>query len=378
MTSIIVTTVHGTWARSTAWIGESSILFHALRTQVANPIVPDKFLWSGNNNHEDRHLAALALHEHCLRVRARHGQQMHVIIAHSHGGNVVQYARKLSGLDQHVDLFIFLGTPFLTFRRNRHIHTLIATFRMFELPLLMFCFENYFLFISIALKRISDNYVSVAFASLVLLLITVFTFYVGFELNRQRTTARTKFRQIIRYIAAFEEPKSDPKCRVITHIFDEPYLYLQLLIWFNNALEFVYATLHWIIRRRNGITVLFVFWLIIHGRIEPLFFAFIVIVVFYLLFVIVLAFGFFITSVGLRNNPWGLGRETFVTGLLYKIAISRDPFVTANSRDQSLIIRKLTMPLFHSIYYRDDGCIHAIARWINESILSSEKSEPAA
>jgi hypothetical protein len=326
--SIVVTIVHGTWARDAKWGDEGSPLLNALHKEVTVPIEADKFVWSGDNNHQDRHLAALALYEYCVEAKARNGNKRHVIIAHSHGGNVVQYARSLSKLDQYIDLYVFLGTPFLKFQRNKHILALMAAFRLFAFVILKISFMCFFMLVVAALvSRTTTNYPITAIGVFVLLTVIGSTFYVALRLKRQMTSSHDMMRQIVRYIIAFEEPKSDMKSRIITHIFDEPFLYLQFLTWCNRVLEFVYATLHWIIRARNGIGVIMAFVLAgaFMGGVDKFIIAASIALaaslVFYVLIVIVLAFAFFLTSSGLRNNPLGLGRETFMTGLLYNISI---------------------------------------------------------
>ena len=378
MTALLVTTVHGTWASDTAWAQQSSPLFVALGALTNFEIVPSNFVWSGNNNHQDRQVAAQALYDHCVRLRDRHGNVRHVIISHSHGGNVVQYGRRLTDLDQYADLFIFLGTPFLTFQKNRQVFKLFAAFRMSAVAILILGASLLFLFTAIALKNFHENRWAILVAASLLVLFLCVTIYVSANLNRQTEHVRSLVRQTVRYLAAYDEPVDDPKSRVMMHIFDEPYLYLRILILCNKMLEALYAVMHFVLRYRNGITVVLVFVLALQlskgdvaSFVTTAFGSIAVGFTVYLITGLILALAFLATSAGLRNNPLGLGRETFMTGLIYKIRLARVPLKSMGS-SQTMTVKMLARPLFHSIYYRDPHCTSTISRWINEATSLKE------
>jgi hypothetical protein len=114
----VVTLVHGTFARRAAWPKEGSRLRHAVCEKLAPAsVVFAPFTWSGGNSHRDRVRGGLALRRF-LRDRAgEHPWARHLIIAHSHGGNVALYGlrgRNFSGETKgNLAGIICLGTPFI-------------------------------------------------------------------------------------------------------------------------------------------------------------------------------------------------------------------------------------------------------------------------
>ena len=110
VTPVVVTLIHGTWARRARWTDRSSPLSQAL---LQIPHVRDivRFEWSGRNSHWARIKAAKRLAEHHETVTHKHPGCRHYVIAHSHGGNVALYAcrwyrKTIGGI-------ACLSTPFL-------------------------------------------------------------------------------------------------------------------------------------------------------------------------------------------------------------------------------------------------------------------------
>lgn len=112
----VVTLVHGTWAGEAEWTKDGSILRTVLENELrghggvefAQPLC-----WTGDNNHEARLRAAELLYDR-LQAPIR-DDQIPVVIAHSHAGNITL---KVMGLSQRLcerTIVIALATPFLRF-----------------------------------------------------------------------------------------------------------------------------------------------------------------------------------------------------------------------------------------------------------------------
>lgn len=113
---VVVTLVHGTFARGTAWVQEGSVLRQWITQSVerdANRVIFDIFEWSGQNSHRARVKAGYELAEHIRHIRKHHPNCRHFIVAHSHGGNVALLAQKHLPEDQHALGIATLGTPFV-------------------------------------------------------------------------------------------------------------------------------------------------------------------------------------------------------------------------------------------------------------------------
>lgn len=73
-------------------------------------VTVERFEWSGRNTHRARVRAAMALASRIEQI----GDEIVVIVAHSHGGNVALAAARLAPLTDRARALVALGTPFLT------------------------------------------------------------------------------------------------------------------------------------------------------------------------------------------------------------------------------------------------------------------------
>ena len=111
---IVVTLVHGTWARRTTWIFPDSPLCRTLLRAADAPVLFQRFTWSGRNSISARRGAADALAAHLHRLIAQWPNAGHYVVGHSHGGNVAFQALADPVLNGRIDGLICLSTPFLT------------------------------------------------------------------------------------------------------------------------------------------------------------------------------------------------------------------------------------------------------------------------
>ena len=115
-TPIVVTLVHGTFAKDAEWVQEGSTLRGEIASALGDhgcEVVFDVFKWSGRNSHKARIKAGYQLADHIRELKKRYPISKHFIVAHSHGGNVALFAHKHLEDEQHVLGIATLGTPFI-------------------------------------------------------------------------------------------------------------------------------------------------------------------------------------------------------------------------------------------------------------------------
>jgi hypothetical protein len=121
---IVLTLVHGTWARGAAWTRPESPFRIMIQDELcglgaASVTVISDFEWSGLNRHEDRREAALALQCKLKTVLAGRPNAFHFLIGHSHGGNIILRAiLRWPRLQETLCGAICIATPFLRFRQQ--------------------------------------------------------------------------------------------------------------------------------------------------------------------------------------------------------------------------------------------------------------------
>src|SRR5687768_15308649 len=87
---VIVTCIHGTWARGSRWPDLEKSLTAALRH--CGPVEFKYFEWSGRNSVRARTQAVAELRRFLLQELRRSPGARHVVIAHSHGANIALHA----------------------------------------------------------------------------------------------------------------------------------------------------------------------------------------------------------------------------------------------------------------------------------------------
>lgn len=113
---VIVTLIHGTWAKGARWTDPDSGFCQELRARVPGLKEILVFRWSGRNSHRAREVAAERLREFVKDIAKRFPNARHYLVAHSHGGTVVQYACQLGGLTNRIAGVACLSTPFIARR----------------------------------------------------------------------------------------------------------------------------------------------------------------------------------------------------------------------------------------------------------------------
>jgi hypothetical protein len=110
---VVVTLVHGTFARRADWTTESSPLCRTIRETMREPVRFEQFLWSGWNTVTSRRKAVERLISHLARLQTRWPQARHFVVGHSHGGNIAFQAMRDKAVEARIAGVVCLSTPFL-------------------------------------------------------------------------------------------------------------------------------------------------------------------------------------------------------------------------------------------------------------------------
>jgi len=117
-TDVVITVVHGTFARAATWTQPESAFQLELLRHLRVRTVFRRFEWSGDNSHQARIDAGVALARHLDEIDRECSGCPQAVIAHSHGGNVACYALRHLGRTVTLPAIVTLGTPFITCRRR--------------------------------------------------------------------------------------------------------------------------------------------------------------------------------------------------------------------------------------------------------------------
>lgn len=110
---IVVTLVHGTFAKDTPWLKPDSPICKSFVDAFPGRIYIEPFGWSGANNFYSRLDAAVELREHIKKLQGAHPKAFQFVVAHSHGGNVAIRALRLLAPCHRVLGIACLATPFI-------------------------------------------------------------------------------------------------------------------------------------------------------------------------------------------------------------------------------------------------------------------------
>lgn len=136
MTKLVIHLVHGTWGnvrvpflrRSPKWFEPGHQFFDTLASQLGSNCIIRPFCWGwGANLQSARALAAQKLSAEILRHPPTTN---HILIGHSHGGNVcIGACANLTDSRNILGVFT-LATPFIIFRRSLLLNNVSRTFQL--------------------------------------------------------------------------------------------------------------------------------------------------------------------------------------------------------------------------------------------------------
>jgi len=123
MTELVITLVHGTWGRGiiwpsgdAPWTTDASTLCRSLRERLGPDTVFRRFRWSGSNSHSARLKASHELRDFLQEGLTGQPDATHIVVAHSHGGNVALMALGDANLRERFAGVACLATPFIAAR----------------------------------------------------------------------------------------------------------------------------------------------------------------------------------------------------------------------------------------------------------------------
>ncbi len=171
---VVVTLVHGTWARRATWTMSGSPLRDTLSRVVNAPIAFTRFVWSGRNSISARQRAVKDLTEHLRSLITRWPQAHHYVVAHSHGGNVAFQVLADPLLQERVAGIACLATPFLTVAKRNLGPVGHTTLRW--LPVVVIFYSGLWVIVKIA----SPNNVALSATLFFLLfLVTILSYFLS-------------------------------------------------------------------------------------------------------------------------------------------------------------------------------------------------------
>lgn len=118
------------------WTTDASTLCRSLRDSLGPSVVFRRFRWSGRNSHTARLSAAGRLRDYLEEGLLESPEATHIVVAHSHGGNVALMAVEDSNLCERIAGVACLATPFISVRERDIGRDLWASIRKASLVLL--------------------------------------------------------------------------------------------------------------------------------------------------------------------------------------------------------------------------------------------------
>jgi hypothetical protein len=110
---VVVTLVHGTWGRNSPFTRVDSPLRKYLQENLGGEVRFLSFEWNGSNTNTARLQAGNELAEFLKRAFKTHAGFAHVVVCHSHGGNVALYSLRDRKVRERLDGIVSVATPFL-------------------------------------------------------------------------------------------------------------------------------------------------------------------------------------------------------------------------------------------------------------------------
>lgn len=124
-------TVHGTFDSQATWDDDGSPLISGLRQKLGEAgatLVPQQFIWSGENDHFARREAADQLREIVEADLENDAYDALYIVGHSHGGTVARLAMNKLGGEKRPDGVFTFGSPFVRFK-PRGVGAMVSTLK---------------------------------------------------------------------------------------------------------------------------------------------------------------------------------------------------------------------------------------------------------
>jgi hypothetical protein len=116
---VFITLVHGTFAGEALWTREGSVMWRALNNEFGRDAICRIDWGRWNNSHPARIHGAAILRRHIDELLDKYPRSRHILVGHSHGGNVILYALSEERIRDAVVGVFCVGTPFLRCNSRR-------------------------------------------------------------------------------------------------------------------------------------------------------------------------------------------------------------------------------------------------------------------
>ncbi|CAG4992224.1 hypothetical protein DYBT9275_00918 [Dyadobacter sp. CECT 9275] len=115
--SYTVINIHGTFDQNSKFIREPSDFCSHLKENLGDAVI-SPFDWSGKNSISDRYKSGIRLAEKIEELSNLYPDRKIILIAHSHGGNIIRYALSDETLKDKIHKIVYLATPFIKIRKR--------------------------------------------------------------------------------------------------------------------------------------------------------------------------------------------------------------------------------------------------------------------
>jgi hypothetical protein len=371
---LLVTLVHGTWARGffsrrqrqnrrPLWFEEGSPFLARFSDELGD--IPHKIaplLWTGENSIFVRDQTAHVLAEHLSGEHAEHPEASQLIIAHSHGGNIalgaIHHLKQRHGswscAESANPLVVTMATPFVEvypadFGGRPNFVRVVVVIAVMYLQMFSLIGQVYIL------EPLLERYFSVTFYTLVAVNICCFVFILwwGWWWLRRRVSARRNRVQALNDATQLGEPASAQRLLIIRAIDDEASLVLALGTILNYLTTISIVTVFFLF----GLFLFVTSWVakeVFKAAFLPMAGGWVVLTI--------------LLSGMLAVSRLAHGSELAASPMECQINTQSTPDAVGLSRIVTLVRRTYVSSLRHGIYDHTD-CAKAISDWVRSQLV---------
>lgn len=359
---VLVTLVHGTFARDAFWAKPNSAFAEELQSRVDCPIEFHSWQWSGENDFLGREKASSDFGKYLSAIAEdRDKETVHYIVAHSHGGNVVLDAVRNTSSGSGLEKLILLGTPFFQFkgRDNKEMYGVLKAVNTFGSLLASLILAG---LLAALMSRLGAPPAAVGIAAF----LTALALVTQLPRYAHRNFVNSIIRKSIRNKRKLNFLKQIPEGRdvFVSYVsFDEAYLLLRTLSLIKGSIVALFFFF------MIGSVIWFIVMLGLEGALRQAFLYGTLGMAATL--AIAEMVGLICDRVLIRHAK-SFGTGSWIDAFSIDVEVSREPHDMMTNDTHAISFRRSLISvnryIRHSIFYRDPIAIQRIARWINQSL----------